>query len=229
MDVAYFLHDRTMQIRHFFDTASAPFIESKRAIDVGDPPFHEPPYDKSGEPPFLGEWLQADTSQQLVGRAAVSMLSEALKQFFLDWEFKLDRTRPCPKDFKGVLKNRGFLLGYVTCFAEALGITPEDFPVDLGMIEQVVIARNTVQHMSVLWPQAIHDNKNRELYPRPFFAREGEAWAEDGSMPFLNPSLHIDRDKLFAACDEVDKLGAWLQAEIYARFASNAAKRRGEP
>ena len=44
-------------------------------------------------------------------------------------------------------------------------------------------------------------------YPHPFFVREGDAWLEDGGRPFLNPSLHIEREKLLAACDEVDKLG----------------------
>jgi hypothetical protein len=213
-----FLHERTQLIRHFYDAASAPFAETKGAIDAHDPPFDNPAHDESGEPPFLGEWLQADTEAQLVGRACVSMLSEALKQFFLDWEWQLDRNRPCQKDFKKVFSERGFLRGYVTCFAEALGIATDDFQVDLGMVEQVVVARNTVQHTSIHWPSAMHDDKSREFYPLPFFAREGEAWPEDGSTPFLSPSLHIERDKLFAACDEVDTLGTWLQAEIHSRF-----------
>lgn len=218
MDHAYFLHERTKLIRHFFDAASAPFIETQRAIDAKEPPFDNPPYDESGEPAFLGEWLQADTEQQLVGRACVSMLSEAIKQFFLDWERRLDRSRPCAKAFKQLLADRGFVIGYVTCFAEALDMKPEDIPVNLDVIEQVVLARNAVQHSTIHWPQAMHDEKHRARYPHPFFAREGDAWPEDGSRPFLEPSLHFERDKLLAACDEVDKLGAWLQNEIHERF-----------
>lgn len=111
MDVAYFLQERTKLIRHFFDAASASFIETKRAIEARDPPFDNPPHDDSGEPPYLGEWLQADTELQLVGRTCVSMLSEAIKQFFLDWEQRLDRSRPCAKAFKAEFAARGFLVG----------------------------------------------------------------------------------------------------------------------
>ena len=66
MDLAYFLRERTALIRHFYDAASAPFIETRRLIEAGEPPFHEPPYDESGEPachpPDLGQHVHADHS-----------------------------------------------------------------------------------------------------------------------------------------------------------------------
>jgi hypothetical protein len=43
MDLAYFVRERTALIRHFYDAASAPFIETRRLIEAVEPPFHDPP------------------------------------------------------------------------------------------------------------------------------------------------------------------------------------------
>jgi len=50
MDVLYFLKERTDLIRHFYDSASAPMVETKRRIEAGEAPFNDPPFDDSGEP-----------------------------------------------------------------------------------------------------------------------------------------------------------------------------------
>ena len=59
MDVYFFLKQRTDLIRHFHNAASAPFVETKQRINDALPPIDDPPYDESGEPAFLAEWLQA--------------------------------------------------------------------------------------------------------------------------------------------------------------------------
>ena len=59
MDVYFFLKQRTDLIRHFHNAATAPFVETKQRINDALPPFDDPPYDESGEPAFLAEWLQA--------------------------------------------------------------------------------------------------------------------------------------------------------------------------
>jgi hypothetical protein len=218
MDVLYFLNERTKLIRHFYDSASAPFLETKRAIDAQDPPFDNPPYDESGEPPFLGEWLQADVELELAGRACVSMLSEALKQFFVTWERHLwGKPPPCRESFKAEFGN-GFLAGYMACFGRALSFEPQDCPADLAVIEQVVLARNRTQHFDMNWPNVQHEESSRSKFPRPFFARDDEAWPDDGSVPFLGPWVHIGREKLFLAVDELERLGAWLQTRIEGHF-----------
>lgn len=61
MDVLYFLKERTRFIRYFYETACQPFRETMRKIEAGEEPF-EPPYSEDGEPPFLTEWLEADTA-----------------------------------------------------------------------------------------------------------------------------------------------------------------------
>ena len=218
MDVFYFLQERTKLIRHFYDTASGSFAETKRLIEAGAAPFDNPPFDDSGEPAFLGEWLQADVEQELGGRACVSMLSEALKQFFVTWERQIGGTPPrCQRDFKAEFK-KGFVAGYIACFGEAMSFEGRDCPADLAVIEQLVLARNRTQHFDINWPNVQHDEDTRSKFPHPFFARDAEAWPDDGSSPFISPSVHINRDNLFRAIAEVEQLGSWLHGRIENHF-----------
>lgn len=64
MDVGFFLKQRTAFIRHFFDEASTPFVETMRKIEAEEKPFEEPDFDPdaaTGEPAFTEEWLRAQT------------------------------------------------------------------------------------------------------------------------------------------------------------------------
>ena len=133
MDLAFFLRERTALIRHFFDTASAPFIETKRQIEAGEPPFHDPPWDDSGEPAFMKEWARADVELELLGRACITMLSESIKHYFKGWE----RYAPLTPAAKKTM-TRGFVRAYVNHYSAALGI--QGCPADLDVIEQVVLA-----------------------------------------------------------------------------------------
>ena len=215
MDVLYFLKERTELIRHFYDTASAPMVETKRRIEAGDAPFDNPPFDDSGEPAYLSEWLRADVELELVGRAAVSMLSEALKQFFVNWERRtLAGDRPChkkkPKDFEN-----GFVAGYASCFADAFGLDWAACPARLDVVEQVVLARNLSQHSDLVLDHVEHDRKTRSKYSRPFFMRPCELTFDDGNLnSFMSPSLHVNRELLFEAIDQVEVLCSWVQDGI---------------
>ena len=75
-------------IREFYETAGEPFRETMRKIESGEPPF-EPPYSEDGEPPYLSEWIEADTALDVLGRACVSMVSASLKLYFETWEGQL--------------------------------------------------------------------------------------------------------------------------------------------
>lgn len=65
MEVLHFLKERTQFIRYFYDEACQPFCEIKRKIEAGEEPF-KPPYSEDGEPPFLEEWLRADTALEVL-------------------------------------------------------------------------------------------------------------------------------------------------------------------
>lgn len=215
MDVYFFLRQRTDLIRHFYDAASAPFVETKRCIRNALPPFDDPPYDDSGEPAFLNEWLQADVEHELVGRAAVSMLSEALKQFFVTWERRTWTEPPCLKCFKKAFES-GFISGYVECFAEGFELDWSTCPADLDVLKQVVLARNRAQHPDLVLDHLTHDEKSLQTYPRPFFVRPEDEGLDLAVTNFLSPTIHISRETLFEAIDHAELLAFWLQQKIEA-------------
>jgi hypothetical protein len=81
LDILFFLKLRTDFIRRQYDVAGAAFVEEKRLIEDAQAPYDNPPYREDGEPPYLEEWMDADTSIQLVGISCVSLLSDALKLY----------------------------------------------------------------------------------------------------------------------------------------------------
>lgn len=213
MDVHFFLKQRTTLIRHFYDTASGPFVETKRRIQNALPPFDDPPYDESGEPAFLSEWLQADVEHELVGRAAVSMLSEALKQFFVTWERRTWTEPPCAKGCKKAFES-GFIAGYVECFTQGLELDWSTCPADLDVLKQVVLARNRAQHSDLVLDHLTHDEKSLQAYPRPFFVRPEDEGMDRAATSFLSPAIHISREKLLDAIDHAEQLAFWLQQKL---------------
>ncbi len=217
MDVLYFLKERTRFISRFYDQARAPFDEQKRKIEDEEEPF-VPPYSENDEPAFMEEWGEAETAIRTLGRACVSMLSASLQVYLETWrrELSLD----CGK-FRSIFKNRGFLSGYRACFEDALEVPWNNCPADLLIIEQVVQARNADQHPKrINSMNAKHDRKHRQAYPIPFFASEFEKASltvHAGAQWWLGVNVHVDRDSLFKAIDEVEKLAGWLDAQIAAR------------
>lgn len=225
MDVYFFLKQRTDLIRHFYDAASASFVEVKRCIESELPPFNDPPYDESGEPAFLSEWLQADVEHELIGRAAVSMLSDALKQFFVTWERRSWPEPQCAKCFKKAFES-GFIAGYVECFAEGFQLDWSVCPADLNILKQVVLARNRAQHSDLIIDHLSHDNKSLQAYPRPFFVRPEDEGLDLTASTFLSPTIHINREKVFEAIENAEQLAYWLQQKIEQHLHMLALERK---
>ncbi|EPD38418.1 hypothetical protein [Delftia acidovorans] len=213
MDIYFFLKQRTDLIRHFYEAASAPFVETKWCIEKALPPFDDPPYDESGEPAFLSEWLQADVEHELVGRAAVSILSEALKQFFVTWERHMWSEPPCAKCFEKAFKS-GFIVGYIECFTEGFGLDWSTCPANLDVLKQVVLARNRAQHPDLVLDHLTHDDKSLLAYPKPFFVRPEDEGMGPAAVSFLSPTIHISRERLLEAIDHTEQLACWLQQKL---------------
>jgi hypothetical protein len=216
MDVLYFLKERTKFIRSFHASGCLPFQETIRKIEAGENPF-EPPYSEDGEPPFMGEWLDASTAMEVLGRTCLSMLSESLKLYFMAWEGQLWVKRPCAKCFKKSFES-GFLEGYRSCFEEALKIDWDECPADLSILEQVTLARNRAQHPeSITTLHLTHDAHTRKKYPQPFFMHESEkdlAYSESPVSLWLDPTLHVSHEKLSTAIDQVELLADWLEERM---------------
>jgi hypothetical protein len=109
----------------------------------------------------------------------------------------------------------GFLSVYKGALGEILNTDWADCPVDFDVIEQVVLARNRAQHGGYLTSlQVMHDEETLKKHPKPFFVSDDEFRSleqGDGSLSvFLSPEITINRDNLFAAIAEIDKLADWI-------------------
>jgi len=216
MDATYFLKNRTEFIRKFYAQGVKPFGGIKHAIENELPPYDNPPYSEDPEPAFLAEWLDADAAIKVLGLSCVSLLSDTMKLYFqtlqrrvIGFSFRDEKTA-----FK-----RGFVDAYLGVLGHILETDWTDCPVNVAVIEQVVLARNRGQHGTSLMSLSVtHDEKTLEKYPNPFFVSEDERriWTESGADPrsILAPSIEITSDALFAAIEHVEKLADWIDSRL---------------
>ena len=215
MDVHYFLTDRITFIRQFYENASQPFIERQRRIEANEEPF-PPKYDDSGEPPYLIEWQEAAESLQVLGYSCLSMLAGALHLYLETWKKQL------PAGKRG-RKKKGWLNQSRADFLDWFGIQLDDAPADLSLLEEVVLARNRIQHPGTIASvQPSYLDSDLRKRPHAFFVTDAEremfARGDGEELSWLfQPSLDVTCDKLEVAIREVEKLAAWLEDQIRLR------------
>lgn len=218
MDVQYFLSLRIGFIRQYYATASAPYVERKRKIKTEEEPF-VPPYSEDGEPAFLEEWLEADESLHVLAYSCISMLAASLHLYLKSW-VKQSGIAVEESLMKSVFNKHGWLLGYKTHFAQHFQIAFEAGPANLGMLEEVVLARNRIEHPSSITNyRTQYADADLEKLPHPFFVDEREAALladvdEDEKSWLIPPTLHVTDEKLFASIAEVESFVEWFEVEI---------------
>lgn len=170
MDVLFFLSQRIGFIRQLYGTASAPYVERKRKIEAGEEPF-VPPYSEDEEPPFLEEWLEADESLHVLAYSCVSMLAAALHLYLETWVKQSGI--PVDKSLKkSVFKKSGWFAGYRAHFAQHFKIDFETGPANLGMLEEVILARNRIEHPSSITSRRTqYADADVKKLRHPFFLR----------------------------------------------------------
>jgi len=213
LDVLYFLKRRTGFIRYFYDTGGEPFLETIRKIEAGESPFGEPHDSEDGEPAFQVEWSEATTALEMLGRTCNSMLSASLQLYFKAWETEAHITWE-PKE-RAKAFNRG-VKAYLQSLGEALKFSLDACPANFEILEQVILARNRDQHPDHITRLSVtHDATTLEKYPQLFFISESERKiycnAEMRNIPWMSPTVHVSRETLFAAIDQVEALGEWLE------------------
>jgi hypothetical protein len=167
----------------------------------------------------LEEWLDADTSLQIVGRACISMLSESLKMYLQTWErlFGVECQRALPAFFK-----KGFWPGYKECFGQLVPLDWSACPADLSVIEQIVVARNTSQHHTgdIGTLTIRHPPNLREKFERPIFIHEHEkGWSEEDrvDLAWFGSELVITKETLDEAVGQAEFLVEWLEPQLQER------------
>ena len=212
MDLEFFLKERTRFVLYFYRKATIGFLEIIRAIENEEDPY-VPPYSEDGdEPPFLTEWMEAQTGLNSVGYAALSMLSASLKLYLEEWTVRIENPQ---NKFKRKHK-RGWFHAYKQILQDE-GVALETCPADLELIEQTVLARNLVQHPeNIIQIEVRHSKKDLERYPNPVFLSEREARMLKESNLFsswITPKVSIDEAKLQEVVHHVELLCSWLESQ----------------
>lgn len=213
VDVRYFLKQRLEFISQLYEHASYPFVERKRSIEAEEAPF-TPYYDECGEPPYLDEWLEAEESLQVLGRSCISMLASALHVYLMTWQ-QLTRV-PIDDNLRPIFKRKGWLQGYKAHFERHSRVPFHKCPVSLELLEELVLARNRVQHPdSITTDSSAYSKADLQKLSRPFFVDERDL----DRMPDLTlderwlllPSIKVTADKLQAAIRAVEQFADWFE------------------
>lgn len=215
MDVRYFLNLRLEFVKQLYNNSSAPFIERKRKIEAEEDPF-VPPCSEDGEPAFLSEWLEAEDSLQVIGHTCISILSASFHLYFRTWEQQLGVRvdNSCKSAFK-----RGWFNGYKTYFHHKFEINFENSPCNLDLLEELVIARNRIQHPeSISFHNSYYSGTDLKKLPSPFFINERERYhellaeMEEGERNWLiPPTIHVTPEKLMTIISEIVRFTEWLE------------------
>lgn len=201
MDYAWFMKQRINFIRQLYSDSTAIFMERMQLIEAEQPPF-EPPYSEDGEPAFQLEWKNASDSVRVLGYMCLSMLAGNLHICVkgLGDRFEVNI---------GSSKKGGWLIKYQEAFAENLGIRFEDSGVDLKVLEQLILARNQIQHTGDLHDFRLeHSSKTLDIF------------LDDSkfSPEWMGKTLHIDANRLEVVFSEVERFSAWLDKTSYEQF-----------
>ena len=222
MNVRHFLAERLDFIRQFYLTASTPYLDRKRKIEAGEEPF-VPPYSEDSEPPFMKEWLEADESLHVLAYSCISMLAAAL-HLYLEARVRESGVPVDQTQFKKVKGKSGWLAAYLDHFSLRLNIDVAGASINLRLLEEVVLARNLVEHPPTITSLRPHFSEaNLKKLRHPFFVDENEAAlladADEGERSwFIPPALHVTHAQLLEVTTEIERLADWLEPEIERRL-----------
>jgi len=172
LDINFFLKERTRFIKYYYDNGAAPFEKIIELIENHQEPY-VPPYSEDTEPPFLAEWIDAQTALEVVGHTAISMLSSSIQLFLKEWLNQISRWSHV--EVKVNFKKNGGLRQCSEIF-HLLKMKPSPCPANIDLIEQIFLARNRIQHPEKITSLTVnHAEKDLSKYPNPFFVRESES------------------------------------------------------
>jgi hypothetical protein len=167
----------------------------------------------------------------MLGRTCITMQSASLQLYFKTWEGQLSVIW-MEGERKPAFEN-GFLQGYRICFGEVLNLAWDDCPADFEILEQITLARNRDQHPENIDTMRVsHTLKDRQKFRHLFFVSEFERKLySDHDMEgisWMSPAVHVSRETLFAAIEEVETLAEWLEERMLERKYRSANDLRSD-
>ncbi len=216
VDISFFLKERTRFIKYYYDNGIAPFKTIMELIENEKDPY-VPPYSEDSEPAFLAEWIDAQTAIEVVGHAAISMLSSSIQLFLKEWLKQIERFSnvKITVNFK---KNGG--LRQCTEIFSCLEMNPSPCPANIDLIEQIFLARNRIQHPEqITYLTVSHAKTDLSKYPNPFFARESEVELLSKTNKLNNwlvpPTVAATREMVEESILHAELFCSWLDSEYW--------------
>ena len=215
MDIFWFLKHRTAFIRSFYKRASQPFVDTKEQINNSAPPFDKPPFDESGDPPYLEEWQDAEDALEVLGQMCLSCLTTALQLYLRETVGKVRQRVGANATVPPLQQKRGFA-GYETWFGN-FDIQFQCARANIQLIREIISTRNLIQHPeSIALMHAHQRDADHKRFRRPFFAHPIEKAIADRAPQFEPRLLWIGSEALTTAVDEVERFCQWLEDELWA-------------
>lgn len=209
MDHLAFVQAKLQFIRDFYKKAAKPFKTTKRQIEKRTGPFrHYPPgFDpEDAEPPYIEEWVEADADLNILGQSCLCLIQISFKDF-------LDVLAKGRGNAKPNTKGNWFKK-YKNFFQEHYGIDWDGAHVDLALLEDICLTRNSIQHSQhhrrFYSLDRTQTADHRARFPDSIFA--------DGIDKQLFPSARTDEpyrikvteESLYAALETIEKFCAYL-------------------
>ena len=144
------------------------------------------------------------------------MLSASLRLYFETWEGELG-IKWARGEKKKYLEN-GFVKGYRKAFEELLALQWHDCSVDFNILEQITLVRNREQHPDWITTMRVrHDPKTISKFPSLFFLDASyQQMFPPSECPWYPQPIHVSREKLLTAIEQVELLGDWLEDRMFA-------------
>lgn len=210
MDILAGLKEKLRLIEKFYEASSAPFRETMRKIDQGEPPFAPPYFDPEGygsdEPPFLEEWQEADDGLNIIGQAALSLIQSALREYLDGFIFVSKEKNPAGTG--------NWFRRYQAFFLETYGIDWESGPMSPAQIEEINFARNDIQHSGQEFGMTRRQNKEHSRrFPEGIFIHEiDKAIARESAMEWQS-RIYVTQENLQEAVQRVERFCEFLDGK----------------
>ncbi len=222
MSALEILQSQLRAVERLYDGAAGVFIETKRKIEAGEAPYEPPDFDPERdypEPPYIEEWADADQFQDVIGQACLSIVSASLQDYFKE---NLQRRGIAEEAEKYIsqqrrkVKGESWLNRYIWFFGEAFSIDWSKSPIPIEQLEEINLARNSVQH----GPPGLGLNRyqykpHRERFPTGLFMSEFDRTAakEDGyERPRVH--LHVSSEALYETIRRVETFCEFVESVI---------------
>jgi len=207
MDIKYFFKKKLEVLKEFYATGKVPFDQ---VIKDAEAEYEQWSHSFAGEdqdpsPPVevMDKYEKGYACKSLLGQACLSALQQTLKEYLK--EFINDRGQWGEAErLISKLRKQGFgeLQCYKTVFRNLLGCDWDKAPVPFSILEEIVLARNAIQHEGYIssldrW----RDRQYKSKYPVSLFANE-----------VLPRMISVTEDNLWLAMDSTERFVEWLEA-----------------